>query len=243
MDGKHVAILKPTDSGSQYFNYKKFFSIVLFAVVDANYRFMYVNVGANGSVCDSTVLENSSFYKRLKSDRLNLPGPTALPGTNVRAPHVFLGDSGFGLSPYIMKPYPFTNITREQRIFNYRLSRARRVVENAFGILASRFRIFQQTIGINVDNVHLLVLACCALHNYLSQKNALYITPTSIDTEDINTMQIRPGDWREVRPLVPIQQTNVRPLCKKGKNIRNCFLDYFNDKGSVEFQEHMLRMK
>lgn len=122
---KHVAIQKPTGNGSQYFNYKKFFSIVLFAVVDANYQFMYLNVGANGSVCDSTVLENSSFYKRLKSDRLNIPGPTALPGTNVRAPHVFLGDSGFGLSPYIMipyVPYPFTNITREQRIFNYRLS-------------------------------------------------------------------------------------------------------------------------
>lgn len=77
----------------------------------------------------------------------------------------------------------------------------------------------------------------------IPQKNALYITPTSIDTEDINAMQIRSGDWREVRPLVPIQQTNVRPLCKKGKNILNCFLDYFNDKGSIEFQEHMLRMK
>lgn len=65
MDGKHIAIRKPTESGSQYFNYKKFFSIVLFAVVDANYQFMYVNVAANGSVCDSTVLENSSLYKRL----------------------------------------------------------------------------------------------------------------------------------------------------------------------------------
>lgn len=55
-----------------------------------------------------------------------------------------VGDDAFALKTHLLKPYGGTNLTKAQKIFNYRLSRARRIVENAFGILASRFRIFQK---------------------------------------------------------------------------------------------------
>ena len=95
--------------------------------------------------------------------------------TNTCVPFVFLGDGAFGLNTYFMKPYSFRHVSHDERIFNYRLSRARRVVENAFGILASRFRVFQRAISVQVDTVEVIVLACCALHNYLSTKNMRYL--------------------------------------------------------------------
>jgi hypothetical protein len=98
---------------------------------------------------------------------------------------VFIGDEAFPLMKNLMKPYSQRNITHDEKFFIYRLSRARRVVENAFGILASRFRVFLTPISINVSNVDAVVLACCALHNFLrkiSTKN--YITDSLLDHED-----------------------------------------------------------
>lgn len=195
MDGKHVAIQKPSGSGSSYYNYKHFFSVVLFAIVNANYEFMYVHIDTNRSVSDGAILQHTKFYEKLMTNELNLPQPCPLPGTNTFVPYVFLGDSAFAISKHLMKPYSFKNISHEKRIFNYRLSRARRVVENAFGILTARFRIFRQSIGVDVDNVDPIVLACCALHNYLRIKSSTYLTENFIDNEDIDNLTFRQGDW------------------------------------------------
>lgn len=166
-DGKHVAIQKPHGSGSLFYNYKGFFSTVLFAVVNANYEFLYVNTGTNGSVADSSILNSTNFYQKMVNGDLNLPSPSALPGTNTIVPYVFLGDSAFALNKNLMKPFPFKNISYEKRIFNYRLSRARRVVENAFGITASRFRVLRRPLDLDLKTIDIIVMACCALHNYL----------------------------------------------------------------------------
>jgi hypothetical protein len=61
------------------------------------------------------------------------------------APHVIVGDEAFPLKTYLMRPYPGSKSkgNNEKSIFNYRLSIARRVVENAFGILSQKFPVFQ----------------------------------------------------------------------------------------------------
>nr|CAH7742340.1 unnamed protein product [Callosobruchus chinensis] len=122
IDGKHVVFEKPPNTGSQFYNYKKEFSIVLLALVDGDYRFITVDVGGYGRNSDGGIFRSSQ-----------------------------LGKSN----------------NQENRIYNYRHCRARRVSENAFGIMTKKFRIFLKKFNISPDHLDLITLACTALHNYL----------------------------------------------------------------------------
>lgn len=181
LDGKHIAIQQPSHSGSEYFNYKHFFSVVLLALVDANYRFIYIDVGASGRAGDAGVFAASSLRKALDDNTLNLPEPGVISSQQIDF-HI-VGDDAFPLSTKLLKPYLHRNLDNKMKIFNYRLSRARRVVENAFGILANRFRVFLTTILLSPDKVQSLILAACCLHNYMVSNNKhAYIS--ALDKED-----------------------------------------------------------
>ena len=119
MDGKHVAIRKPIGSGSLYFNYKKYFSVVLFAVCDANYKFLYCDFGNYGSVSDNGIFDRSDLNSRMQS-RLNLPPSELLPNSNTLLPYFMFGDCAFPLRSDIMKPFP-ENQSHNTTIFNYQL--------------------------------------------------------------------------------------------------------------------------
>ncbi|KAK7925261.1 hypothetical protein WMY93_007571 [Mugilogobius chulae] len=133
IDGKHISIQQPANTGSMYHNYKGNDSIQMMAVVDASYKFRYVSVGVQGRASDAGVFAQSDFKKALDQDLLNIPPPTLIPGTAIEAPYMFLGDEAYPLRSDLMKPFPLRQMDKSHRIFNYRLSRARRVVENAFG--------------------------------------------------------------------------------------------------------------
>lgn len=89
MDGKHIKIKCPPRSGSDYYNYKHYFSIVLFALVDADYNFLYANVGCQGRISDGGVFSNSALCRMLNDDALNLPDKHPLPGRNIPIPFFF----------------------------------------------------------------------------------------------------------------------------------------------------------
>ena len=171
---------------AHYFKYKGTFSIVLLALVDADYRFIYVDVGCNGRIGDSGVFRNSTLSKALENNSLNVPESRALDDMETTVPFTIVADDVFPLKPYIMKPYGNRGLTTEERIFNYRLSRACRIVEKAFGILASRFRIFLTTIPLTAENMQKVVLASCVLHNFLRTKSLRYTPASSVDVENEN---------------------------------------------------------
>ena len=81
MDGKHIRIKQPNNSGSQFYNYKNFFSIILLALVDADYKFLFVDIGAAGGCGDAGVFNQSKLKSCMDHNDLNFPEPQLLQST------------------------------------------------------------------------------------------------------------------------------------------------------------------
>ena len=127
IDGKHTAIKKPARSGTLFYNYKEFFSIVLLAVVDADYKFMHVDFGQTGSGSDAGVFNESPFKVAMEDGTLNMPKADPPPHSDQPIEYFLIGNDAFALKTWLMKPLPLNNMTHQQSVYNYRLSRARRV--------------------------------------------------------------------------------------------------------------------
>ncbi|XP_060882015.1 uncharacterized protein LOC132953662 [Metopolophium dirhodum] len=139
--------------------------------LNANYSFISIDVGAYGKEGDSTIFKNCPFGKKLYSELLNLPATVVLPNTdNFPQPFVVIGDEAFGLHKNLLRPYPGRGLTQKRKMFNYRLSRARRYVECAFGILANKWRVLHSAILVEPDFAD-VIKACCILHNYVRRRD------------------------------------------------------------------------
>jgi hypothetical protein len=180
----------PAYSGSYYYNYKRTFRIVLLAVVDAEYKFLYVDVGCNGRVSDGGVFSSCSLHHALDIGTAELPPAIPLPGWTQPFPYFFVADYAFAMRNYIMEPYPFKDEPARNRLFNYQLSRARRIVENVFGIIANRFRVLRKPLIQNPTSTVNIVLAVSVLHNFLMStrgSQASYLHPGLLDTESTHS--------------------------------------------------------
>ncbi|XP_017493417.1 PREDICTED: putative nuclease HARBI1 [Rhagoletis zephyria] len=196
VDGKHINIVCPKRSGSLYYNYKKTFSIVLMAFCDDNYTFVFVDVGALGSQSDGGVFARSTFGNMILRNSLELPPDDYLPGTNTIFPYYFVGDNAFPLKKNLMRPYPGRNLSPIKQNFNKELSSARVHIENAFGILANRWRILHNTIHASPTDVDKIVLATVVLHNFLMlDRNSGYFNENFVDHIEDGTFT--PGTWRQ----------------------------------------------
>lgn len=241
LDGKHVTIQAAPNSGSYYFNYKGFHSIVLLALVDANYKFLLVDIGCNGRISDGGVFAASAMPGVIQGSTTNLP-KKPLPGRRLAVPHVVVADDAFPLQENIMKPYSTTNIPGPARIYNYRLSRARRIVENVFGIVSSVFRVLRKPILLKPERTDSVILAVCTLHNFLmTQKSSRkFYAPENLFDREING-EIEPASWRQeglpYNNLLPLPQQGSNNYCSTAKEIRDEFRDYFNSpEGEVTWQ-------
>ena len=184
IDGCHIPIISPTENHTDYFNRKGWHSILLQAVVDANYCFIDTCIGWPGKVHDARVLANSKFYERGQEGTLFPDEKRNLGGIDV--PIVVLGDPAYPLLQWLMKPYPDNERTTEpQKRFNYMLSRNRMVIENAFGRLKGRWRRLQKRVDFDVKDVPALILACCTLHNICEMQGDLFPERWNVTEEDV----------------------------------------------------------
>lgn len=226
IDGKHIRIEAPWNCGSAFFNYKSHHSIVLQAVVDAEGKFLVVDVGEAGRNNDGGVFMDSSFGKAFNSQKLNLPKPRKLGrAQDVYFPYVFVADDAYGLHKHLMKPFSrSSNLNAMRKIYNYRHSRARRIVECAFGMMAKKFRIFETSFLVHPDVTKDVVLACCALHNLIREKegNLREVYDEIFNIEEVDYLQ----------------EMVCARAAKAAYKVRENFVNYFNsDEGSVPWQE------
>jgi hypothetical protein len=221
VDGKHVRVMRFPHSGSMNLNYKGYFSIVLMAIADSDYTFTYIDVGAYGKDCDSSVFQSTTFFKLMVSKKLNIPPPSPLHATSSEDfPFVLVGDEAFSLSENLMRPYGGHSLTEKKRVFNYRLCRARRYVECAFGILCNKWRIFHRASNVSKQFTKDIVKACVILHNVVRLKDGRR-------SEEAFITQI-------------LHEVNRIPCCRPtgtAINIRDRFSDYIvSPEGALSWQ-------
>lgn len=226
VDGKHIRLVKPQGSATLYFNYKNYFSINLMAVADANYRFIYVDVGSYGKDADSTIFENCSLWQAIENNTLNIPPLENIPGIDIAMPYAFIGDDAFALSKHLLKPYAGKYLAVNKRIFNYRLSRARRFVECTFGILSNKWRILHRPIDVNIGFATDIVKCCCVLHNFVRERDGF-------EFEDTLTIQGLEDNLNE--------DDNSRGINRSVNIYREKLTTYFvSDRGRVPWQNEKI---
>ena len=224
---ENIRIQCPPNTGSDYFNFNKYFSIVLMVVADANCYFTATVVGSYGREGDSHIFKKSNFWKRFTAGQLDLPGDKPFSddsreGTPV--PHVLLGDEAFGLSKNSLQPYPSKNLPHEKRIYNYRHARARRVVECTFGILSNKWHVLHSVILVHPNFAFVIVQCCCVLHNFVRKRGG-FVFEDTLSCE-----------------LQGVQESASVGGRSQGTDVREMFCDYFNGPGALPWQNKRVRM-
>ena len=240
LDGKHVAVRRPPRSGTMNYNYKGFFSVVLMALVDANYSFLWIDCGGLGSMSDAQIFNASELKDCLEDGSIGFPAPDPLQNDDQATPYYILGDDAFGLRTYLIKPYGQRGLTRDQRIYNYRISRGHRVVENAFGILAQRWQILLGTLQQTPSVVQDIIESCVCLHNLMRQRYP-ELQNAFLDMED-KEHNFVPGQWRQLANMQDIHQIHgPNRDTVAGKRQRELLRLYFSSPaGSVPWQDRMV---
>lgn len=223
----------PPNSGSSYYNYKGKHSINLMAISDSKCCFSIVDIGAEGRQSDGGVFGRSEIGIGLENNNMNLPEPTEVEVNGPKLPYVLVADEAFALRPYMMRPFPRSKrLDIRKKVFNYRLSRARRVVESSFGLLVARWRIFRKPINTSVTTAVKIVQAAVALQNFIIQCEATLPSGQRIysNMTNDNTNLIDASAFTEMDKL---HKSLHGPYAAQ---VRQHYADYFMNSGAVEWQ-------
>ena len=219
LDGCHIPMKCPPGglaACKEYHNFKNFYSIVLMALVDSNYRFIWGSCGFPGNSHDSVIFQSTNLWNSIQEGMLPNVGKQV---GKVNIPPLIIADSAFPLRTWLMKPYTDAVLSPQQKYFNYRLSRARMITECAYGQLKGRWKVLYKKNESDKEQVRITVLACMVLHNVcimqgdaISKKLDLTIDPVSNEKRD----------REEVRKLLQMRECkSIHDNSKEANGIRN----------------------
>lgn len=162
IDCTHIAIRQPIDHPRDYYNRKRFFSIILQGVVDADMKFTNIYTGEPGSLHDARVLRRSLLYEISQDDMESIfPNRTCI-----------IGDSAYPLLSWLVPPFRDNgHLTAQQSEFNFLHSSTRMPVERAFGYLKGRFRRLKFLELLNIEFIPKLITSACIMHNIAIKEN------------------------------------------------------------------------
>ena len=271
LDGKHVQLIKPSNTGSLFYNYKGTFSMVLMGIVNAEYKFLCVDIGAYGSQGDGGVWRLSEMGCKFNSGAMNVPLGRRIEGFMEEGPIPFYiaADDAFPLQPDILRPFsgkdkvdkerahqhniahqvdgaPRRPMRRElstrQCVYNYRLSRGRRIVENAFGILVHRFQVLLNPMKLRKPNhAETVILACVSLHNFLT-KEVVSVAAVMARLRQAHRetkcpkRECEEEELQDSRTLLGLHSLPGQRFKDEAHRIRDLMADYFMGPGAVEWQ-------
>lgn len=165
------------------------------------------------------------MWDSIENNLLILPPAKPLYGKiDPDIPYFLIGDEVFGINMHLQKPFGGKQLSVKKRIFNYRLSRARRYVECTFGILTNKWRIFHRPLNLNPDFSVSVVKACIILHNFVRERDSYNYEDTLevVGIEDFDVFQ---------------ERNQTKAGSKRANAIRNVLAEYFSsDTGSVPWQ-------
>ena len=209
IDGSHIPIMAPQEHPTEYYNRKGWYSMTLQAIVDGKGLFWNIYTGQPGSLHDARVLRLSAVWELAERAKVFSQQYESISGQDVG--NYIIGDAAYPLTSWLMKPFPDTGaLTHEQEVFNCKISRARVVVEYAFGRLKGRWGCLQKRNDCCLERVRSMVVTCCVLHNLCESHGEEYRE-----------------EWTESTPLTQpdIPQT---PAETEGVGVRAALMHYLN---------------
>ncbi|KAJ8679535.1 hypothetical protein QAD02_015322 [Eretmocerus hayati] len=230
IDCKLVRVRPPPHAGSLMYDYKGHHSFHLLAIADADGKFDVVDVGASGRQSDGGVFRNSRIGQLFRRNQMNMPPAEPLVDGGHPIPIMLLGDEGFAQSLYLLRPYTRNiRMCLRKRVFNYRLSRARRIVEAAFGSLTRIWQVMEDPIRTSLKVALQTVHACICLHNFLIMYE-----------ERKERRDVEPYDANEGAEQIHGMEGYVddEPVPREGtpERLRYELSHYFMNEGAVHFQ-------
>ena len=179
IDGCHIQIKTPSEDKECYYNRKKFFSIVLQAICNADLLFLDCFTGYPGSVHDSRVFKSSGIYQKIKANtHLMFPDNSHL-----------LGDCAYQLEPWLMTPFRDNGLlSQRKKRYNYLLSKTRVAIERSFALLKGRYRRLKYMDMNDIARICSVIMACCVLHNHCVLHED--VDEDFMDETDINDLHL-----------------------------------------------------
>ena len=169
--------------------------------------------------------------KQFLSRNLDIPQSCEIPNTTTKIPFFLVGDEAFPLKSNLMRPYPRKDLDYSKKIYNYRISRARRTVECTFGMLAKKFGVLQTSMETSVEVAEALVKSICVLHNFIQRENNFSYLPNDNGGHETDS---------HCSSTSLIAMTSTRPTAE-AMSVRDILKDYFvSPGGALEWQDRII---